>query len=289
MDNQVSWPFQASESGEIESHLSVRNLLIDFGSRFSESPEHSDGTLSDTFEQPTRSFAVPWTRPPVLLLFLPLFLTVCEPIRADLIFDARTDFVPGLPVSGVNGVWSYGYLGGTNGFTLFEGYTSNSNGYGWWRIPNELGTPGIYRYTASGITPGVNAGDLVLHPGSKLDDEFAVLRFTTPTDGLYDLSLAWRAGDGGVVDVRVFRNSVELFNDLGDNDGGSFSSSAVLLAASETIDLRIGRYGDFYNDSTPVEMTITAVPEPSAVSLLGGGFTSLIFRRRRPPQVTLRS
>ena len=129
--------------------------------------------------------------------------------------------------------------------------------------------------------PGVYPDDLVLHPGSQLDDEYAVLRFTAPADGLYDLALEWRAGDSGAVDVRIFRNSFELFNDLGDSDGGSYDSSALLLNANETIDLRVGRYGSFSDDSTPIDMTITAVPEPAITSLLGCGLSGLLLRRQR--------
>lgn len=201
--------------------------------------------------------------------------------RADFIFDARTDFIPGSPVSGVNGVWSYGYLGGSNGFTLFEEYTTNPNGYGWRRLPHENGAPGLYRFTASGVLPGINAGDLVLHPGSHLDDDYSVLRFTTPTAGLYNLLADWKAGDSGSVDVRIFRGGVELYSDPGDSDGGSYSSSSLLLAASETIELRVGRYDGFQNDNTPINLTITGVPEPAMPSILGYGLGCLLLRRRQ--------
>ena len=221
------------------------------------------------------------TRFALCLLSFALFLSVSAETRGDFIFDARNDFVPGSPVSGVNGVWSYGYLGGSSGFALFEEYTSNPNGYGWRRLPNENGAPGLYRFTASGVLPGINAGDLVLHPGSHLDDEYAVLRFTAPTSGLYDLSAVWEAGDSGDVDIRVFRGNLELYSDLGDANGGSFSDSGLLLSTNETIELRVGRFGGFYNDSTPVNMTITGVPEPAFPIVLGFGLVWPLLRRRK--------
>jgi hypothetical protein len=202
-------------------------------------------------------------------------------VQGDTLYDAREDFVPGSPVSGVNGVWSYGYMGGSLGFTLFEQYNANPIGFGWRRNPNTADTPSFYKFTGSSGLPGVDIGDIVLHPGPNLDDEFAVLRFTVPTTGLYDLDVIWEAGNGGVVDIKIFRNALELYSDLADLNGGSYSSLGLSLTANETIDIRVGRYDSFNSDSTPINMRLTAVPEPSAFWAVAC-FAAGCFTRRRP-------
>jgi hypothetical protein len=50
----------------------------------------------------------------------------------------------------------------------------------------------------------------------------------------------------------------------GDGDQVAFSQS-ITLTAGDRVDFLVGAYGDFYGDSTGLQVTLTAVPEPTTI------------------------
>jgi hypothetical protein len=169
--------------------------------------------------------------------------------------DANVDFVPNSP--NPNEVWSYGYttsLGGA--FTPHLEHFSTSNAYGW-RTNLGFGAPAFTYFTSPGF--GILAGETSLHGGPN--NEFSVLRFTTPTTGPYDLLATWRGpGDTGNTDLYLLRNNnggLPLGSTTSTTISGMIQLSNVSLVAGDTIDLVLGTGGDgFFSDNTPVNLQI---------------------------------
>lgn len=198
--------------------------------------------------------------------------------------------------SNPNGDWSYGYktTGVNDTLSLFaESGTDVQTGYTteFWRNNIASGVPGIY-HVVSGNTYGVNGGvgigtgDLALHGGPN--GEIATARWTAPSSGNFDLSGFFKSGDAlgtsrGNVDCYVFQNSTQLFSSLDTAVDESFSLSNVSVTAGDTIDIMVGiGKDDYYYDSTPVELSITAaVPEPASMIALGLGAAALLRRKRK--------
>jgi hypothetical protein len=194
--------------------------------------------------------------------------------------DANADFVPNSP--NPNGVWQYGYttsLG--SGLIPFNEYISNSNAYGW-RTNISSGAPVFAHFDTS--FAGVLAGETALHGGPN--GEFAVLRFTTPSTGVYDISATWRGpGDVGNTDLYLLKNSNSgspLDSTASTTISGMFQLNNVLLLAGDTIDLALGIGGDnFFSDSTPVNLQINLVPEPASAILAAALLALATLLRRR--------
>lgn len=211
-------------------------------------------------------------------------------VSAAAVYDATAAFVE--PSSGAlanpNGVWSYGHTQTkTGGVTLFTTaqYFTQSNAFGFsitGATGNPAHVPNILK--AKQNIAGAAIGQLAMHSG--LDpNEFAALVFTTPTAGLYNLGITWGAGNSGAVSVYAFRSGslTALVDITGTTVGGFLPTTTLSLAAGETVQLRIGRAGGISSDQTPVTMTLTAVPEPTSIAILGAGACGLLgfIRRRR--------
>ena len=88
-------------------------------------------------------------------------------------------------------------------------------------------------------------GQISLHPGRAL--EAAVLRFTAPTDGLYNINGQFFAGDSGVMSVGVRQGTTFLWNG---QDTGVFSINNKTLSAGDSIDFLV--YGGYLYGNTPL-------------------------------------
>ena len=170
-------------------------------------------------------------------------------------YDANVDFVPNSP--NLNDVWSYGYttsLG--SAFIPHAEHFSTSDAYGW-RTNLGFGAPAFTYFTSPGF--GILAGETSLHGGPN--NEFSVLRFTTPATGSYDLLATWRGpGDTGNTDLYLLKNNnggSPLGSSTSTTISGMIQLPNVSLVAGDTIDLVLGTGGDgFFSDNTPVNLQI---------------------------------
>ena len=156
--------------------------------------------------------------------------------------------------------------------------------------------PGVYKSTVGATTFGtviVPASSLVLHPGpnnaggSNLQSVYVA--FKAATSGVYNYSAAFRVADTSPSGVGISSFTISGVTSLFSLSGSSplFSTSgSISLAANEVFGFIVDK-GSFYNnDSTAVDFTISAAPEPATWAMMIGGFGMAgVALRRRKPQV----
>lgn len=194
-----------------------------------------------------------------------------------------------------NGPWTYGSKATTLGaMTAFNTPSTGTNVSPaatfevWSTSGNPL--PIVYKLTSgtingqNGGVGGVAVGEVSMH-GSP-SGELAVTRYTVGTTGLYNLSGFFKSGDAlgnqyGNIDGYLLLNSTMLYSTLNTGVTQTFSLSSVSMTAGDTLDMMVGIGQDthFY-DTTPVDLTITLVPEPGSIAVLGLGALALMRRRR---------
>lgn len=192
-----------------------------------------------------------------------------------------------------DGAWSYGYKTlPTGSFTTYGnagGITVGTATFDYWySTPNE--TPNISRLVAgtmngvNGGVGGIGLGEVSLHGGPN--GQISTARYTVQATGLYNLSGYFKAGDAlgstfGNVDAYLYLNSTSLFSVANTATTQNFSLTNVSLTAGDTLDLMVGIGQDtYFYDSTPVELSITAVPEPGTMIALGLGVAAMLRRRK---------
>jgi hypothetical protein len=217
-----------------------------------------------------------------------------------IVYDAKTDFTTANVSDAVNAPWSYGYsnvsVGGTMTNFTAGNYFNDANGFGLSLNPAPNYTPGVFKTNRNNWPySGAPSGMFAMHSGQSDASQYSVLRFTAQTAGLYNLDVKWFAGDSnplgnpnpsaGRVSIFVNQNGTTLQSAINTLTGGTYvSPGTISLNAGEFLELRVGRGNDGYTyDTTPVEMTVTAVPEPSTLACVGGlvAGLSVLSRRRR--------
>jgi hypothetical protein len=204
---------------------------------------------------------------------------------------------------GPNGVWSYGWTASLSNFNLdlfnWSFGSGTSVAQGWARQdPTQVADANpsvLYLMNGSGPLFGYStisapSNSVNLHPGPA--GELAVVRWTAPTAGQYQITGEFRGNDTGggnnagtTTDVHVLHNAAQLTNDSISGFGNTQGfSHTVFLAAGDSVDFAVGTGGNgFFNDSTGLKAIISAVPEPSSYAMLfaGLGVVAFIARRRR--------
>ena len=164
--------------------------------------------------------------------------------------------------------WRYGYrttVAGT-ALTLFtasehtDSYFSNEPMEGFY-VHNANAVPAILVNTApTNFTFNYGAGplapaEMMLHGDVG---KWAVVRYTVPGAGIYNVTASFRPIQRGTVDVHVVSNGVSLFDQvLTNTQSAAPSFSNVVLAAGAVLDFVVGVNGQLNLDSTAFNATIT--------------------------------
>ena len=215
-------------------------------------------------------------------------------------YDAVADY----SASSATGVWSYGT--GVTGTTFTPDPTyltacGGASGIGCWQgADTQLLVPAVMK-NFTGSTQDVFStvvfptNVLNVHPGLSTD---SIVEFTAPTTGAYTLSGFFQlldvrpSGVNVIIDATVSGIEIPLLASeltgppatFPSTDGGVISfSDTISLSAGDTIAFGVNNDGSFYNDSTGLSASISAVPEPAAWSLMMIGFGAMgaMSRRRR--------
>lgn len=199
-----------------------------------------------------------------------VFLAGPSTAIGSLIWDVTADF--SVDNGNPNGAWSYGWMDtGFSTFTLHPHGDYDATGCPRWYSDNSANMwKNMRPYTDDGVAPG----QLSLHPGSGTEPSVARWTALAGVSGSATIEGEFFAGDSGqmLVDVRI--NGVEVWNAV---DSGAFNL-ATTVAPGDTIDFAV--YDGYGFGNTPLDATITVVPEPATICLLGLGALSLIRRKK---------
>jgi hypothetical protein len=178
-----------------------------------------------------------------------------------------------------NGAWSYGYYATSSDFQLYNYCYSFYKGDRW----DSTGTgsePLVWKNTSTSSGWGVAPGELSLHPGSS--GQASIVRWTAGFTGAVTVIGQFLAGDSGTMQVAIVDNGNWDSKLWSATDCGTFNLT-LSVTEGETIDF--AAYGGYISGNTPLDVTITAVPEPSTIALFGIGVAGMIgfarYRRRK--------
>jgi hypothetical protein len=239
------------------------------------------------------------------LFTLGLMAAAAQPVLAVTTFwDATADYSTATN-TGVNGVWSYGQSASLNGaLTLLpaNGIVAGTTGLlnAWQTNVGDV-VPGFGKSGASGFTGfstvKILADTLWMHPIAAVDS-YVVLAFTAPSAGQYQVDASFWSEDsrlsGGTTDVHIgnaansLLNSVVSLGYMAPPASYPTFSGLVNLAANETLYFSVGAGAETGStrhnwDSTGLQATVAAVPEPGELAMMLSGLTlvGLVVRRKR--------
>ncbi len=199
------------------------------------------------------------------------------------------------------GAWRYGSAPALSGaFTPFTVSASNVDGVhpgltGWQTSGTPLLTP-IVAINTSGAS--INDGNVVLPTGvvllhgEGLGPKAAVVQWTAPTTGTYQLTSSFAGAQINMkANIGVFNNGSSIFAGLINGNGDALNFSSLLtLTAGSVLSFAVNRDGPegngFAGNWTALAVNITSVnsvvPEPATYALMVTGLAVLaLFSRRR--------
>lgn len=197
--------------------------------------------------------------------------------------DAAADFSL---ASNPNGVWSYGWSSTLGGSFNLDTVTAIvfSDVHQWRGNLSGDGNPSVFKNT-SGLaivsgTVRLEAFQLAMHPGPA--GEYSVLRYTATSSGLFNVGAAFIGQDATTTDVHVLKNGATIYS--GGITGFGLTASHLssqTLTSGDTLDVAVGTAGNGFNrDTTGVNFSVQAVPEPMTMTVLALGLAGVLRRRK---------
>lgn len=186
------------------------------------------------------------------------------------VFNLSDDF--SIANGNPNGVWTYGANNQT--FTSFTPYDRGmviAEGRRWDSVGSYWDS--VWRNDTTSTHYGVGPGQVSLHPHYNFNP--SEIRFTAPASGEFHVVGAFLAGDSGTPSVMIRYNATAI--DQG-TDYLAFDFTRTMLAG-ETLGFAV--FGYPVSANTPLDLTITGVPEPNALAVLALGGLALLRRRAR--------
>ncbi len=175
------------------------------------------------------------------------------------------------------GPFSVGYAENFGEFTPYSSaehtnsFAGNADTQGFLTVNNVIVPAAVVNVSTipfSGFS-GLNAGEILLHPGGRGPNGFAdplfdsVLRFTAPTTGVYNIKGNFRSLDGGITENTILHNTTPLVTIINE---GTFAFS-LKLAVGDRIDFSTGAGPDnIGGDSTGLTATLSVAP-PQIVNI----------------------
>jgi hypothetical protein len=200
------------------------------------------------------------------------------------------------PVNNPNGVWSYGFESVPLGspFTLFPASLPVPSSPGpnivAWEAP-AFGPTGVYyNQTAASQTVTIgtevslfSSGTLAMNTGPN--DQFALVQFTAPANGFYQINGTFQGIDpsGTLSSVYLLVNNAPVISatvsGFGVASDQTLATGPILLAAGQTLAYAVGgNPSDSMTALLDAQVAAVAVPEPSSYALLVLALAPLAIR-----------
>jgi len=220
------------------------------------------------------------------------FVLAAGAAHAMPVYDASAQFDLDNNPSAEGG-WSYGSINGLSGaFTLLPIASTPFTGLSGWTYSPSNQYPNVLKnVTVLDISqPGGGffpAGGLTLSDGAiSTEGILAVLRWTTPTSGVYDVSAVFTGvwdHSGALGDVYVLKDGMQLFSGTIDKRETTDYFGTLTLLAGQNIDFAVSSSPDnlYFRSVLDAQISqISMVPEPSVYTLLLLGLGVLTTLRR---------
>ena len=225
-------------------------------------------------------------QPSPLLIIVVAWLGLTASLKAA-IFDLSSDFPTN---SNPGGVWTFGWKTNVTDAIVPFAFSrtvpaGSASLFVWARFSNNQSAvqKNISDQTwigdfGQGIYP---PGSVTLYPGvNGADDNFAVIRFTAPSNGLYAVNCAavsaLNGSGSGDTDFHVVRGGVELLSaqvpaSSTTVTNGSGYTNTLSLVAGQSLDFAVGRGLDnnFNGSALKIQLSITASAAVGCVSPAG--------------------
>ncbi len=186
--------------------------------------------------------------------------------------------------SNPGGVWTFGWKEALPGpFTpvTFVGPGASDNGVPFycWSI-QQFVLPGFYYYPLTNTATAINAGGQGVHPpgtvmylaGETAPQNFAVIRFTAPSSGQYQVAVrvqhyldGFFAGD---TDFHVQQNGTALLDQFLTPTERTGYTNTLTLAAGDTLDFAVGRGADGSLSGSGLEIEAVITPQGGALPVI---------------------